>query len=430
MKRRAFLGAATLGVAGALWPPAVPAAASHGATTRGARVVIGGGGWGGLTAARYLRQLAPEIDVTLLERNASFWSCALSNRWLVGQVDQRLLTHDYAAAASAFGYRFVHAEARAIDRAARRVMTSAGDFDYDWLVLGIGIRHDYAAWFGADRETADHARERYPPVFSAGPEFALLRQKIESFKGGDFVMLLPPSPYRCPPAPYERAVLLAGWFDARKIPGRLIVVDPGMERLGFAELFRERYAHRIDYRPQTRVHTVDPRRRCLRTEFDDIEFDDAILMPPQQAGHLAWQAGLIGRAADGRPSGWAAADPLTGQSRADERVFVVGDMLDQVSQSFGHYPKTGQMASRQGRNVARHIIARIRGTEPPLELPDSTCHVATRYDPPETMRIESTFRLGPAGELVQRATLKRNPDPHGEDIAWTQEMFGEFLALP
>jgi NADPH-dependent 2,4-dienoyl-CoA reductase/sulfur reductase-like enzyme len=344
-------------------------------------------------------------------------------------VDGALLTHDYAAAARAWDYRFVRAEVTAIDRAARRVATSVGDFDYDWLVLAVGIRHDYAAWFGDDRETAEYARRQFPSAFAAGPEFAALQEKLARFKGGDFVMLLPPAPYRCPPAPYERAALLAGWLDARGIPGRLIVVDPGAARLGFPEVFA-RHGRRIDYRPQTRVLTVDPRRRLLRTEFDTIEFDDAILMPPQQAGDLAWQAGLIGRAADGRPSGWAAADPLSYAARADERVFVVGDMLDQVAPAFGHYPKTGQMASRQGRIAARQIAARARGIDLPPEFPDSTCHVATRYDPPESLRIESVFGLGANGELVQKSALARNPRPAGEDLAWAKGMFDEFLAPP
>ncbi len=417
MKRRSFLLAgAALGAA-----PLLRAAPPR-------RVVIVGGGWGGLGAARHLRALAPELDVVLIERGARFRSLPLSNKWLVGQADA--LTRDYRSAARAWGYRYVQAEASAIDRDRHRVHTSAGDFDYDWLVLALGIREDYAAWFGDDRETADFARSRYPSAYGAADALDALRDKLAGLKGGTLLMTLPPLPYRCPPAPYERAALIAGWLDARRIPAKILVLDPNTPPHGFQQIFDEHHGDRIDYRSQTRIAAIDPRRRTVRTEFDDFSFDDAILMPPQQAGDLAWQAGLVGRDAHGRPSGWAAADPLSYQSRADERIFLVGDMLDRVSPLFGHYPKSGQTASRQGRIVARRIAALARGETPPRELPDSVCHIATRFDPPEALRIESSFRLRGDGELTQQSRTTRDAQPRGEDLAWAEGMLGELFAPP
>jgi NADPH-dependent 2,4-dienoyl-CoA reductase/sulfur reductase-like enzyme len=415
LKRRRFLlAAAALGST-----PLLRAAPTE------KRVVIVGGGWGGLGAARHLRAHAPELDVVLIERNAQFRSLPLSNKWLLGRIDGAALTHDYQAAARAWGYRFVQAEASAIDRERRRVQTSAGGFDYDWLVLALGIRHDHAAWFGDDRETADYARTHFPSAYTAGPELAVLREKLARFTGGTLLMTVPPLPYRCPPAPYERAVLIADWLEARRIPGKLLVLDPNTPTQGFQQIFDERHPQRIDYRSQTRITALDPRRRTLQTEFDDFAFDDAILMPPQQAGDLAWQAGLVGK-----DSGWAAADPLSFASRADERIFVVGDMLDRVSPLFGHYPKSGQMASRQGRIVARRIAALARGETPPREFPDSICHIATRLDPPEALRIEASFRLRGDGVLMQQSRTTRDAQPRGEDLAWAEGMFREFLAPP
>lgn len=146
--------------------------------SRGNRVVIVGGGWGGLTAARELRARAPDLEVVLLERNAAFWSGALSNKWLAGQVDTRLIVHDYAAAAARFGYRFIRADVLDVDRAARRIVTAAGTLDYDWLVLGVGIRYDYASWFGDDRRTIEQTREQFPCAYLPGDETARLKRKI------------------------------------------------------------------------------------------------------------------------------------------------------------------------------------------------------------------------------------------------------------
>ncbi|MCX8087454.1 MAG: NAD(P)/FAD-dependent oxidoreductase [Rhodocyclaceae bacterium] len=418
LKRRRFLAAgAALGAAALL--PAARAAARP-------RVVIVGGGWAGLAAARHLGELAPEAGITLLERNARFWSCPLSNKWLVDQLDGGLLQHDYVAAARRWDYRFVQTEVRGIDRGARRVATTAGNFDYDWLVLAVGIRHDWSAWFGDDTESAALAQTRYPAAWTPGPEFAALREKLRGFKGGDLLLTIPPAPFRCPPAPYERAALLAGWFAERGIPARIAILDANPPFQEFQRLFRE-FGDRVAYRSQTPVVAIDLRARVAKTEFEEFGFDDAILMPPQQAGDLAWQAGLIGRDAKGRPTGWAAADPLTFASHDDERVFVIGDALGHVSDLFGHYPKSAHMAVRQGRLAALQIAARLRGAELPAGFPDSLCHIATRYAPPEAIRLAASYRLRGDGALVQTTKTERDPQPRGEDVAWLRGLLREVL---
>ncbi len=241
-------------------------------------------------------------------------------------------------------------------------------------------------------------------------------------------MTLPPAPFRCQPAPYERAALLAGWFEARKIPGRIVILDPNPPFQEFQRIYRDRFPQRVAYHAQTAVVGIDLQRRLARTEFDDYPFDDAILMPPQQAGDLAWQAGLIGRDGAGTPTGWAAVDPLTFAARADANIYLVGDMVDRVSGLFGHYPKTGQMAARQGCIAARQIAARARGETAAPEFPDSLCLITTSYDPPAAIRIAASYRLRADGEIMQRMQTERDAQPRGEDLAWARGLFAELLA--
>ena len=188
-------------------------------------------------------------------------------------------------------------------------------------------------------------------------------------------------PYRCPPAPYERAGLIAWWLKTRSIKGRLVVLDPNLPVISFDRIFRDAYRDQITYVPQARVKSVDPFKRRIVTDFDTIDFSDAILMPPQQAADLVWQSGLIGKATDGSPSGWAACDPVTLNAVDDEHVFVVGDVLDKVSPLFGQYPKTGQLAAALGRIAATQIAARARGATADRALPESTCYVISRPEP-------------------------------------------------
>lgn len=392
------------------------------------RVVIVGGGWGGLSAARHLRESAPDLEVVVLEKNAVFWSCPLSNKWLANLVDGRLLTHDYAAAAKAYGYTFVQTDVQAVDRDRRRVVTAQGAVAYDWLILAVGIRYDYAAWFGDDRRAAEHAARNYPCAYVAGDEAAALKQKLARFSGGDLLMTIPPMPYRCPPSPYERASLIGGLLKSRKIKGRLIVLDPNPVSPAFRQIFSTRYKDQIVYVDDARVHSVDAFNKKVFTEFDEFGFDDAILMPPQQAADLLWQADLIGRDSESRPTGWAAQDPLHLHARTDERIFLVGDALGPVSPLFGQYPKSGHMAYHHGRIAAAEIAARAADKALPKLLPESVCFVFSDFEPAEMIRIDAHYRL--RGDGVIEQTVKQHPDPNprGEDIEWATGMFRSFLA--
>jgi NADH dehydrogenase FAD-containing subunit len=115
------------------------------------RVVVLGGGWGGMTTARHLRETAPDLEVVLLEKNPVFWSCPLSNKWLIDVVETDALVHSYTAPARRYGYTFVQTEVTDIDRSRKRVHTAQGHLDYDWLVVSAGIRVSYEPWFGNDR---------------------------------------------------------------------------------------------------------------------------------------------------------------------------------------------------------------------------------------------------------------------------------------
>lgn len=420
MKRRTLLQA-TVGLA------AIPLLARGAAKPR---VVVIGGGWGGLAAARALRELAPQLEVTLLERNTEFRSQPLSNRWLVGLAPEALLRHDYRQAAQRWGYRFVAAEVAEIDRAARRVATSAGSFGYDWLILSPGIREDFSAWYGADRDAAAFTRRRFVSAFADAGEQVALKARLENFKGGDLVMTIPPMPYRCPPAPYERAGLIAWRMRQRGIKGRLLVLDPNQPALGFDRIYRDSHRDWITYLPQARIRSIDPYRRQLTTEFETIDFAEAILAPPQQAADLVWQAGLIAAGSEGKTGAWAAHDPATLQAAGDERVFLAGDVLDRSSPLFGFYPKTGELAAHLGRIAAAQVAARAAGGTAARQLPESTCYVIARPEPLETMRLETTFRWRGDGLIQQVVRQSYNAQAAGEDIDWARRMFAELGFAP
>ena len=386
----------------------------------GGRVVIVGGGWGGLAAARELRRLAPQMDVVLIDRNSAFFSCPLSNRWLADLIEGRALQHDYERAATRHGYRFLRAGVSAIDRERREVLAGDERIAYDWLILAVGIRYDYRAWFGDDTRAAAETESRFGCAFRPG-EQAALKQRLDAFTGGTLVMNVPLMPYRCPPAPYERACMIASLFKARNIKGRIILLDPNPTPQGFNRIFNGQYRDRIVHVPQAGIRSLDPFGKKLATDVEDFHFDEAILMPPQQAGDLAHQAGLT-------RDGWAEQEALTFRARADERIYLVGDMIGRASPLFGYYPKSGHMAAAQGRIAAAQIAARAAGGEAPQQLPESICYVLAGAEPMEMMRLETSYRIRGDGAIMQTAKQHYDPQPRDEDIAWAKSMFADMLA--
>ena len=390
------------------------------------KVVIVGGGWAGLAAAARLRQAAPGLEVTLIERQPRFFSLPLSNRWLAGTLDPALLWRDYPSAAARHGYRFLRAGVTAIDRERRSVHAGDERLPYDWLVLACGIRHHYGAWCDEHAAAARTMAERFGAAWCRGAEVQSLQQRIETFPGGDWLMILPPGPSRCPPAPYERALAIAHRFRQRGIKARVILLDPGPGALGFRDLFARQHADMITHVAHAEVRSVDPWKQVVATEFDEYRFDDAILMPPQQAGDLVWQAGLIGRTAERLPTGWAAQHPTHLHALDDERVFLVGDLIGPASPLFGHYSKTAHVAVGLGAIAAGEIAARAQGEQAELRLPESLCQVVTAIDPPAALRIETAYRLRGDGVITQQVKQQRDPQPRGEDLAW---LHGQLAAL-
>ena len=398
------------------------------------RVVISGGGWGGVTAAKYLRQLVPHLEVVLLERNPVFFSCPMSNKWLVDVVDTQFLTHDYLGVSEKYGYRFIQTEILEIERDRKQVITAAGGLHYDYLILSPGIRYNYETWFANDRRMAEATRARFPAAYIPSAEHFHLKRALQDFKGGHLVMTLPPPPQRCPPSPYERACLIASMFRNKKIPGKITILDhkDGVRPIGpgFKAAFDELYKDIITYVPNARVEEIDPFKKHIRTEAGDFDFDHAILMAPHQAGDLAWKAGLVPPVGGKPGGGWADVDPFFLHDRKDKDVYVIGDAVGFVSDHFAYYPKAGHVANRHARIVAYYIAEREAGRDPAYRLPDNLCFMMVDSNPQVGISVKFDYKVNDKGviEQTQIDFNERKPETVGEDFNWARTIYEDMFA--
>ncbi|MEA3433533.1 MAG: FAD/NAD(P)-binding oxidoreductase, partial [Campylobacterota bacterium] len=212
----------------------------------GKSVVIVGGGFGGLTMAKELRKKDKSIDVTVIEKKDIFMSCPFSNSYLGGLDDVNLdtLTHDYYAPATKHGYCFVQAEVTAIDRKAKTVTTTSGDFAYDILVLSPGIAYDYEGQFPKwSKEKIAQVSHACPAALMPGSEHLALKRQLENMDDGN-VIIIPPEKgkYRCPPAPYERTAMVANYMKNEEINGKVIVLDTRGGKFAKGKAFKESWA--------------------------------------------------------------------------------------------------------------------------------------------------------------------------------------------
>lgn len=413
------------------------------------RVLIVGGGWAGLSGLHTLcapggsNRPGPAPEVTLIDRERSFRSLPLSTPWLVGRRPERLPRVDLAPQAERRGARFLPADVLGIDRARRVVESSAGPLPYDALILATGAVTDARGWFDGDARSVTEAQRlwqtRFPSGFVAG-ELDRTQQALQAFaervragrRSAELLLSVPAAPYRCPPAPYERAILLAGWVRSQRLPVRITLLDAGGGMPRFTRLFHERWRGVIEHRPYSEVRRVDPGAQTVTTDDGELPFDHALLLPPMGAGALYADAGLLGQDAAGRPSRWAAVDAASLRSPQDTHIWLAGDALDSVSILFGAYPKTAQIAAELGAAAARQVLADLRGG-PALPaadaLPSSQCHVWLDADPPEQLRIDTSYRLRGDGVPMQALRQVDNPQPRDEDLAWARELLARRLGI-
>jgi sulfite dehydrogenase len=319
------------------------------------RVVVIGGGFGGATAAKYIRMWAPTIDVTLVERNAQFVSCPFSNRVLAGSMRLEAITVGYGKLGPNHGVKVVHEEATAVDTAKQAVILARGTtLPYDRLILAPGVDFMYETIAGL---ASAEAQQRVRHAWKAGPETAALRAQLEAMPdGGVFAVVIPKAPYRCPPGPYERACQVAHYFRMAKPRSKVLILDGNPDVQSKKGLFMAAwngtYKGLVEYRPNSELEAVDAGAKTIRLLGGSVKADVLNVVPPQRAGDIARQAGLINV-----NQRWCGIDYLAFESTAHKDVHVIGDAILAAPAM----PKSGHMANQHGKIVAGAIVARMTG---------------------------------------------------------------------
>lgn len=420
--RRGFLLRAAAGT----FAPLLPCPAIAQSAAAGGRVAVVGGGFAGMTCARFIKRMDSRITVTLVEANPTFTACPLSNAVIAGLRDLK---------AQEFGYDKLSGEqiltnfapATTVDAGARVVGLSNGTrVFYDRLVLapGIDIRWDTLPGY------TESAVERMPHAWKAGEQTVLLRRQLEAMPdGGTVVISAPADPYRSPPAPYERASLIAFYLKGKKPKSKLLILDAkdsfSMQPL-FQNAWKDLYPalEWVSLSSGGKVTSVDARGMTLITDAGRHKADVANVIPPQKASRIAEIAGVADR------TGWCPIDPVTFESKLQPGIHVIGDAA-----MAGALPKTAFAANAQAKVCAAAVVKLLAASKPDaiklidasysLLAPDYAISVASMFVPVDgTLHaMPGAGGMSPLGAPPASRALEAR-FAHGWFSTITEEVFG------
>jgi len=332
------------------------------------RVVIVGGGFGGATCAKYIKRFDPSINVTLVEKDKRFVTCPFSNLVIGGLREIDSITHDYAALKTNYAINVVHDEVVDIDVVKNSMaLKGGGSLSYDKAVLSPGI--DFL-WDNVEGYSENDIGV-IPHAWKAGEQTTILKSQLEAMaNGGVVVIVVPPNPFRCPPGPYERASLIAGYLKQHKPKSKVLILDAKDEFSKmplFTQAWDALYPGMIEWVAGTdggRVTQVDAATKTVFNELGDPVSGAVInYIPHQMAGTIAQKADLTDA------SGWCPVNQKTFESTRHKNIHIIGD-----SAVAGALPKSGYAASSEGKVCAIAIVSAFNGIAMPDPSYSNTCY--------------------------------------------------------
>jgi len=315
------------------------------------------------------------------------------------------------------GVRFVRDRVVAVDAEAQQVRTASGTaFAFDRLVVAPGIRFLWGTPQGYDESAATIM----PHAWNAGRQTELLAARLRAMDyGGIIAISVSSGLMRCPPGPYERASLIAGFLKQHKPRSKVLIFDANNHfprQDVFTAAWKEHYADIVEWISVVdggAVSRVDVARSTLYTSNGPQRVAVANVIPPQAPAELAVSAGLASR------HGWCPIDPVTLESRLVPRVHVVGDAC--IADAM---PKSASAACSQSLQCAAAIVAALNGREAPKPTFESVCY--SRLAPDDALAIHGRFEVSER-EIRAVDPASGSPHAHGSDEilhadAWYREI--------
>ncbi len=318
------------------------------------KVLILGGGFGGLTAAQQLRRLLPpEHNIVVVEKKTTFYINAFNMQLITGEMKDPREGERELSDLARKGIDWVHAEVERIDPTGKRVHTSSGTLEGDYMIVALGA-------------------DKHPEGVPGFSESALnlydvagavqIREALQKFEGGRIVIICCTTPFSCPGAPYEAAFLVDSILRSKqkRDKAEIAIYTPEPRPLPstgtvMGEAILSMYKERnIEFHPQQKTKRIDSEAHKVAFEAGEASFDLLIGVPPHAAPRVVREAGLTDE------TGWIPVDLQTLETPY-AGVFAIGDItsIRQPNPTGFFLPKAWVFADEEARIVARNIAGKI-----------------------------------------------------------------------
>ena len=341
------------------------------------KVVIIGGGFGGLTVANNLKKADKSFDVAVIEKSDTFMACPVSNTYLgkLEGMDLGKFIFDYNQPSAKHGYPVLKAEVISINRTAKTVTTAAGTVGYEILVLSPGIAYNYEGQFPTwSKKQINDVKLHCPAAMIPGSEHVALERQLMNMDDGDVIITVPHGKFRCPPAPFERAAMIAEYMRKEEINGKVIILNPKnkfAKAAAFKESWKEIYGDKIVHMDFCEIDSVDTDGKTIhftqKVPTGKKDADGDMVMKAVKKSHKYQVCNLL---VDHKASPVVQMATLSTtadafkkvkmngcsfQTATDKDVYAVGDIV-------GHaIPPSGQTAVWAGKQCAAEIAHRLHG---------------------------------------------------------------------
>ncbi|WP_162139347.1 FAD-dependent oxidoreductase [Sulfurimonas hongkongensis] len=382
------------------------------------KVVVIGGGFGGLTVAKELKKRDSTFDVLVIEKNDTFMSCPFSNTYLgkLEGVNLGTFVHDYAQPVEANGYGMLHAEVTSIDRAAKQIHTTKGVVEYEILVMSPGIGYDYKGQFpNWDDEKIKHVQRVAPGALIPGKEHIILERQLVDMDDGNVVITVPSDgKYRCPPAPFERASMIAAYMKKEGIEGKVIILNATnkvSKGAAFKESWKDLYGDRVEHIDFAKIQDVDPVSKTvtyhIADEMEDkgykvktLKYSVLNLIPNNISNPVIEMSGVETTTDSFKR---VVMNGCSFQTKTDKDIYAVGDVIAHT------VPPSGQTANWTGKQCALEIANRLHKKAFELPVKKSTikvgnvCYSMVSDNPEEAIMVTHDFSFSEEKNIIVSA---------------------------
>lgn len=369
-------------------------------------LVIVGGGIGGAASAKYMRLLNKDVKITIIEPNMQYMFCPGSNEVIPGWAEIEELIVSYTTLKERYGVNFVHDKADTINYENKQVKLASGEkIAYDKLIVSPGPTFLYDSVEGFSEELA---YGDFPAAWHVSKQTITLRNQIHSLKkGGSVIISSPKDPYRCPPAPYERASFIASYLKENNPTAKLLILD-SKDHFIFENNYPKYWEKEFGFGTDNaliewvsksdggEVVKLDAGNHSVTTADGTTHKADVInIIPPEKAGSFALKNGL----AEGD---WCPVEFSNFESTIHKDVHVIGDSVDGDPM-----PKTGYIASNQARVLVQAINDELHGRPigTPFIINDCVAMAGKKFG----MTLMETFRYAGKGKRLEERYIIPGP---------------------